>query len=410
MNYMLRRSFLRGLGVAPLLARGLRAQSPAPMRPITKGPAYHWFGYYDKLQFDPTSRFVLGNEVRFQGRTPEPNDAIRVGMIDTEDNDRWTDLGETRAWSWQQGCMLQWIPGSKSEVIWNDRDGSEFVSHILDVQTGKKRTLPAPIYALSPDGQWAVHPDFRRLHDTRPGYGYAGIPDPNSDALAPASSGIWKLNLQTGKHEFLASVADISNVSDGRNTFDGAKQWLNHLLFAPDGSKFCFLHRWKGPSDKSFVTRLITSKPDGKDMFVLDPYGKTSHFIWHDPDHILAWAFHPSLGEKFYYYEDRTRNVEPVGPDVMVVNGHCTYLPGKRWILNDTYPDKDRNQNPYLYEIKTGKRVPLGHFNSPPEYKDEFRCDLHPRYSPNGRKVVIDSPHAGNGRQMYLFDISSIVG
>ena len=30
----------------------------------------------------------------------------------------------------------------------------------------------------SPDGRWAVTPDFRRLHDTRPGYGYAGLADP----------------------------------------------------------------------------------------------------------------------------------------------------------------------------------------------------------------------------------------
>jgi Tol biopolymer transport system component len=94
----------------------------------------------------------------------------------------------------------------------------------------------------------------------------------------------------------------------------------------------------------------------------------------------------------------------------MTVNGHVTYVAGHKWLLNDTYPDKERNQNPYLYELKTGNRVPLGHFQSPPEYKDEFRCDLHPRSSPDGKKVIIDSPHGGNGRQMYLIDIASIVG
>ena len=92
----------------------------------------------------------------------------------------------------------------------------------------------------------------------------------------------------------------------------------------------------------------------------------------------------------------------------MTGNGHCSYLPGNRWILNDTYPDKQRNQNVYLYEVATGKRAPLGHFHSPPEYTGEWRCDTHPRLSPDGRKVVIDSPHSGNGRQMYLIDISEI--
>jgi Tol biopolymer transport system component len=112
---------------------------------------------------------------------------------------------------------------------------------------------------------------------------------------------------------------------------------------------------------------------------------------------------------KFYLYKDKTEQVEAVGPDVMTVNGHCTYLPGGKYILNDAYPDKSRNQSVYLYEIATGKRIPLGSFHSPAEYSGEWRCDTHPRYSPDGRKVVIDSPHGGNGRQMYLIDLRGIV-
>jgi Tol biopolymer transport system component len=52
--------------------------------------------------------------------------------------------------------------------------------------------------------------------------------------------------------------------------------------------------------------------------------------------------------------------------------------------------------------------VPLGSFRSGPEYAGEWRCDTHPRFSPDGTKVVIDSPHAG-GRQMYLIDVAAIV-
>jgi Tol biopolymer transport system component len=59
-----------------------------------------------------------------------------------------------------------------------------------------------------------------------------------------------------------------------------------------------------------------------------------------------------------------------------------------------------------LYHIPTDKRVELGRFNSPDVYKGEWRCDLHPRFSPDGKKVIIDSTHEGKGRQMYLVDIS----
>ena len=40
----------------------------------------------------------------------------------------------------------------------------------------------------------------------------------------------------------------------------------------------------------------------------------------------------------------------------------------------------------------------------------EGRVDTHPRFSPDGCNVVIDSPHDGAGRQLYLLDISGIVG
>ena len=54
--------------------------------------------------------------------------------------------------------------------------------------------------------------------------------------------------------------------------------------------------------------------------------------------------------------------------------------------------------------------VPLGAFRSPPEYTGEWRCDTHPRFSPDGRTVAIDSPHSGEGRQLHVIDLTAIVG
>jgi hypothetical protein len=406
-----RRSFLRLLGAGLAgLSRGANEELP-PVRAITRGPKFHWFGYYDKLQFDPTSRYVLGMEVGFEHRTPRANDIIKLGMIDLADGDRWIELGESRAWCWQQGCMLQWIPGSTSEVIWNDREGDRFVARILDVKTRKQRTLPGPIYTLSPDGHWAVTPNFARLQDCRPGYGYVGAVDANKDIRAPENDGIWRMNLRTGKRELIIPYATALRIPYEAGGLDEAKHWYNHLLFAPDGKRFIFLHRWRGPKQgRSFETRMFTANLEGQELFVLDPYGKTSHFIWRDARNVLAWSWHPSRGDRFYLYEDRTGKVEVVGEGVMTVNGHCSYLPNKEWILNDTYPDKNRNQNPYLYNTKTNKRYWLGHFRSPEEYSGEWRCDTHPRFSPDGKMVTIDSPHAGAGRQIYLIDIREIAG
>jgi hypothetical protein len=398
--------------VAGILGTAVSGKASVRVRQITRGPKYHWFGYYDKLQFDPSNRYVLGMQVGFEHRSPKTDDEIRIGVVDTQNNDRWTDLGRTTAWNWQQGCMLQWRPGSRTEIVWNDREDGHFVSRILDFKSGKQRTLPAPIYALSPDGRSAVYPDFRRLNDCRPGYGYAGIPDPNFNVRVPEDAGIWRLDIASGITKLILPFSDVERIPYPKGYPAGAKHWFNHLLYSPDGSRFIFLHRWRGEAEQGrFSTRMFTADRDGKDLHILDPYGRTSHFIWRDPQYVLAWAWHPSIpeGDKFYLYRDKTDEVAVVGRDVMTVNGHCTYLPGNKFILNDTYPDKDRNQNPYLYEVATGRRTSLGLFYSPKEYTGEWRCDNHPRFSPDGKTVCIDSPH-NSGRQMYLIDISSMSG
>jgi len=429
-NKLTRREFLQytaGSMVAMTVLPGYETEANSkpeelpPIRAITKGPKFHWFSYYDKLQFDPSCRYVLGMEIDFEHRGPKPDDVISIGMVDLKDDDRWKELGQSRSWCWQQGCMLQWLPapaGNKQgQIIWNDRQDDRFVCHILNVFTGKKRTLPHPIYTISPDGRTAVAPDFRRIQDMRPGYGYAGLSDPYTDEPAPKDSGIFCIDLKTGKQDLIISIADIAKFGQIPGNPKEPKHYFNHLLFNTDGSRFIFLHRWRAKGLRSFGTRMLTAKTDGSDIHIVDSYGQTSHFIWRDPRHILAWAWHPSHGSAFYLYEDgtdkarpeRSRRVEVVGKDVMTKNGHCTYLPGNKWILNDTYPDKERKQNVYLYNTATGRKVPLGHFYLPPQYTGEWRCDTHPRFSPDGRSVVIDSPHAGNGRQMHLIDISTIV-
>jgi hypothetical protein len=412
MKTQLSRRALVRVFAAGAAANAFGVDSLPPIRALTKGPKFHWFGYYDKLEFDPTGRYVLGNEIDFEHRSPRSDDVARVGMIDTRDGDKWIELGESRAWNWQQGCMLQWLPGSRTEVIWNDRQDNRFVSHILDVKSRRKRTLPGPVYAISPDSKWAVAPDFARLNDCRPGYGYAGLPDKNFDVLAPKDAGIWKMDLKTGKRDLIIPFAEAAKIPYAKSGLDDSKSWFNHLLVSPDGSRFIFLHRWREKTRQtgSYETRLFTAGAGGSDLYVLDPHGRTSHFIWKDARHVTAWAWHPSHGNKFYTYRDKTDQVEVVAPNVMTENGHNTYLPGNRWILNDTYPDKERKQHPYLYDTQTGKRYPLGHFFSPQQYTGEWRCDTHPRYSPDGRSVVIDSPHGDNGRQLYMIDIGGIVG
>lgn len=234
-----------GLAAATTRGFGAAVESEAfvPIRAITSGPRFHWFGYYDKLEFDPSNRYVLSNEVEFEHRTPTAADRIQVGMVDTQDGDKWIPLGKSDAWGWQQGCMLQWRPGTASEVLWNDREDGRFVCHILDVKTGAKRTLPRPVYSVSPDGKWAVTADFARIQAMRPGYGYQGIPDPCADQKSPQDSGIWRVNLETGDSQLIVSLDDVVKILHQGEDLRPHWNYFNHLLINPDGTRFIFLHR-----------------------------------------------------------------------------------------------------------------------------------------------------------------------
>ncbi len=128
---MKRRNFLKqqlAAGVGGLLLPAGLTASPRfepnpelPAVPITSGPKQHWFGYYDKQQIDASGRYALGMEVDFEYRSPTADDVLGIGMVDLQDDHagglpRWIELGESRAWGWQQGCMLQWRPVGRDPV------------------------------------------------------------------------------------------------------------------------------------------------------------------------------------------------------------------------------------------------------------------------------------------------------
>jgi len=351
-------------------------------------------------------------EVPFEHRSPQADDVIEIGMIDLQDGDRWIHLGSSSAWNWQQGCMLQWLLGSESTVIWNDRQGDHFVCRVLDVKTEESRTIPHPIYSVSPDGKTGVTPDYRRIADVRPGYGYAGLPDPYAADHAPVDTGIFRVDMQTGQATLIISLQQIAAKGDIPNNQAGIKHYFNHLLFSPDGSRFIALHRWRYPNGKR-LTRLITARPDGSDIRIVIPNGYASHFIWRDPRHILSQSKN-LLGNNDwgdFLFEDRERGrVTEIGHGVLDPSGHLSYLPDQEWILNDTYPKGDaRLQTPHLYHVPSARRIDLGHFHLPKIYSGEWRVDTHPRLSRDARLVCIDAVDGKNGRQLCLIDISNMI-
>ncbi|MDO4574329.1 MAG: twin-arginine translocation signal domain-containing protein [Planctomycetia bacterium] len=423
---MKRRDFLKGSAAATLAAMFAENSTwaakeqwsefkPYPIQQITTGPLEHWGAYYDQLHFDPTGRYVVSQEVSFHDAEPTGKEKIRVGLVDLQDGNRWIPLGTSTAWAWQLGSMIQWIPGTDDapEIVWNDSDGEKFISHVHCPTTGKTRTLPNPVFALSPDGTYAVFPDFVRLADTRPGYGYPGWVDKNKDVDMPDDAGLWKMDLKTGETKLLFSFAQVARTGENGHAEPGWKHWFNHLIVAPGSQRFLFLHRCT--NGKGWFTRLMTANADGTGLFPLNTSGATSHLQWRDSTHILAYTKWLPFGDQwgFTLMEDQTTNAEKVGWEQMNLfgDGHCAYVPNtnNEWVLNDTYPKYGGFQMLYLFHVPTSTRVELGKFRHAAGFNGPGRVDLHPNCSRDGKWVLFDSCMSGQ-RQQYLLDISRIIG
>ena len=80
-------------------------------------------------------------------------------------------------------------------------------------------------------------------------------------------------------------------------------------------------------------------------------------------------------------------------------------------MLTDTYEDAEFRRHLLLYDHDVGEVTEIGRFYSVRETCDTgFRCDLHPRWDHSGGRVCIDSSHRGDERQMYVVDVSEVVG
>jgi len=376
---------------------------------------YTGFFFYQCLQFDATGRYLLGMKVYFEYRDIQPTDRADVGYIDLKDRHKWTKIGDTTAWSWQQGARLQWRPQS-DEIVWNDcsDDGTSFVCRLYNFRTGKRRSLPRPIYDLSPDSKTALTHDFERMHK---GTDYVGIEDKYKGQHAPSETGIWKMNMDTGNAELIMPLDRMASIACGGKIPSSGHFYIFREGWNPSGTRFITFI--KDPENRLFEGYSIAA--NGRDVRYL--YHNPSHHAWLDDDHIMDFGYHKPPGGQalrgyFLFKDDGSGTAKellwPVDvDDGYGGDGHGSFVPGfgGDWIISDTYAIHGF-QHLFMYHRPSKLFVPLAKLKCDRRMDigdDEHRVDLHPRLSPTGSLVSIDASHEGLGRQMYVIDIGYIL-
>jgi hypothetical protein len=378
-----------------------------PLRAVTRGPRHHFFGYYDKSPWNASGTCLLAHEAGFNDRPPGPDDQVAVGVVRVGGDDRFLPVGHSLAWNWQQGAMLQWHPADPERLLLhNDRHGGRFEAVVRDLSGKEVTRYSRPVYAMAPDGRHAYSVNFARLQTRRPGYGYAGIEDRWAHEPHPPDDGLHRLDLGSGKSELVVPL-DALAAAAGEGLRD-AFQWINHVQVSPSGRKVAFFHIAR-LGDAGWRARLMVCADDGADARCVLDAGFVSHYDWQDDDRILIWAREDGAPGHFWLVDVGSAARRIIGGGVLAEDGHATFAPDRRWLLNDTYPDRHDMRTLMLYRWPDGPRVDLARLWSPKSrWWGEIRCDLHPRWSRDGTKVCIDSVHSGE-RQMYVLDVAEFL-
>ena len=367
----------------------------------------YFFGYYDKSPWDISGRYMLCMRAKDTWSEPDPTGEAEILLFDTSDGNSFKVLATTHTWNVQQGCMAQWLGSDfSSRVLYNDLRDGKYCSVIMDIKSGKERVLPMPVYTVSNDGKTALSLDFSRLHSLRLGYGYAALPEETKGVTLPDETCIWRMDVQTGEVVSLLKYTDFANFQPRPEMLEaGSVHKVNHIMLSPNGKRFMVLYRWFVGQRK--YTRLITCNVDGTDMYVLSDDDMVSHCYWKNDEEIIAFERKKEFGPGFYLMKDKTQDYTHIWPQLSN-DGHPSYCPtDNSLVVFDTYPSRSRVQEVKLGrdDDRTGDSVKvIARVFSPFKYDNDTRCDLHPRWSRDGKKVCFDSVFEGN-RGLYVVNV-----
>ena len=174
---------------------------------------------------------------------------------------------------------------------------------------------------------------------------------------------------------------------------NGANHYINHLSWNPNGNRFLFFHLWT-KSNKRY-SRLITSNPEGEDLFILENFENVSHYSWINNSQIIVTTHSAENGFRYRIYNDKSKKIENLCQSLNK-DGHPSLNPTNNNIfVSDTYPNKFSDRELFLYNIKNKTKLNILSVYSPYKYRLDYRCDLHPRWSEDGRFISFDSTHTG---------------
>ncbi len=361
-----------------------------------------FFGYYDKSPLNKTNEYLIFHSSNISTKqSPNPKIPVNIILYDVKNN-RFEVIDKSYSYNWQQGSRLMWIDDYK--FIYNNFENGKYISKIYDIKTKSFTVIDFPIYDCFRH-KFAISLNFERLNINRSDYSYRNM-NLEIDWKNNKNDGLYFVDLNNNTSRLILSLQDVIDFNY-KDSMKNAKHKFNHIMISPDGEKIMFIHRWFSKNRRKFDTLLVCNI-DGSGLKVIADNGMVSHCYWYDDENIFGYL-REFAGDRFYMINIKTLKKEIIGKGIIdkFGDGHPTIYKDK--VIFDTYPNKARMKELYLFNMRTQELTKLGEFFESFDFYGETRCDLHPRFSYDGKYVFFDSVHEGK-RYLYMMDLGEVLG
>jgi hypothetical protein len=365
-----------------------------------------FFGYYDKTPCSKEGIVLFHSSLTSTQQVPNPDSPVAINGFDLNQNVAVSIAASSAAYNWQQGTRLHWL--DDDSFVFNDFDKqkSRYIARIYSLSSGRETSRFSRPVQDSFQKEYFLSLNYERLQAVCPDYGYGNLPLLADQELKNhAGDGIWRIDYDSGQEHLIIPLDTIIKTCP-KAILGNALHSVNHVMISPCGHRFVFIHRYY--IDRQRFDRLMLADAQGNDLKVLADNKMVSHCVWLDDNTILSYLRNNEGRDGFWFIDLNQDSCKEVlqGRLNRYGDGH-PHVYGD-WFITDTYPDKARMQHLILCNWKSGTIIELGEFFHGFAYQGGCRCDLHPRFSPDGKTVFFDSVF-DDKRRMYRMDVSSIV-
>lgn len=292
-------------------------------------------------------------------------------------------------------------------IILNSTTKEKLISKIFDKNGNELSQIDYPVQAINDNSGLIASLNYKRINKYKPEYGYKSKVVNFTENMDYNNDGIWLRNISDNKFYLAIKINDLF-CYETIPGFEESKHKINHISFSPDGNKFIFFHRWISSRQGKYSRLFLFDLNKGKLELIMNEK-MLSHFCWKDNNNVLIYGRFKGKDD-YYLINTENKKVNLFINDKLSIfgDGHPSFSPDKKWLITDTYPDKSRKQKLILVNLSRQKPYIIGEFFSPLKFENETRCDLHPRWSPDGNSINIDSVFEGK-RNSYLINIEKVI-